>query len=322
MSEDMATARRYTTNMPSAGIASFLRAPICEDFAKLSADVAVLGIPYDSGVSYRPGTRLGPRDIRSQSVRYAAWGTGNAAGYWDINQKRRFVSDVSIVDCGDVDVIYYDIEANMARITSSVEALLAAKALPVLLGGDHSVTFPAVCAFKSLAPIDIVHIDAHMDWRDDIDGIRHSSASPLRRCKELGFVRNMVQLGIRDVRTRENDYADAISQGVQIVTREEIRNRGVEAVTAELPELGNVYVTIDIDGLDPSIAPGTGSPTVDGLLYHEARSLLQGVAQKGNVVGFDLVEVNPFIDPHGQTSLLATTLIIEFLGAIFASRGR
>ena len=239
-----------------------------------------------------------------------------------MNQKKRFLRDVSIVDCGDVDITYFDIAANMAKITESVSALLARGALPVILGGDHSVTFPNVRAFAPLGPIDIVHIDAHMDWRDDIAGVRFTNASPLRRSKELPFVRHMVQLGIRDVRTRENDYADATAQGVQIVTREDIREKGVAAVLGAMPELGNVFVTIDIDGLDPSIAPGTGSPTVDGLLYHEVRALLQGVAARGNVVGFDLVEVNPFIDVEGQTSLLATTLIIEFLGAIFAARGR
>ncbi|MCS0496840.1 agmatinase [Ancylobacter sp. MQZ15Z-1] len=317
-----APAPRYAAYMPSAGIASFLRSPICEDFAQVEADVAVLGIPYDCGVGYRPGTRFGPREIRNQSTRYAAWGTGNAAGYWDVNRKQRFLKDVSMVDCGDVDITYFDIDANMAKITASVGALLARGALPVILGGDHSVTFPNVRAFEALGPIDIVHIDAHMDWRDEIAGVRYTNASPLRRAKELPFVRHMVQLGIRDVRTRESDYEDALSQGVRIFTREDIREQGVNAVLEAMPELGNVFVTIDIDGFDPSIAPGTGSPTVDGLLYHEARALLQGVAARGRVVGFDLVEVNPFIDVEGQTSLLATTLILEFLGAIFAARGR
>lgn len=317
-----APAPRYSTYMPSAGIASFLRSPICEEFAKVTADVAILGIPYDCGVGYRPGTRFGPREIRNQSTRYAAWGTGNAAGYWDVNQKKRFLQDVSIVDCGDVDIAYFDIDTNMAKITQSVAAILKTGALPVMIGGDHSVTFPNVRAFEPFGPIDIVHIDAHMDWRDDVGGVRLTNASPLRRSKELPFVRHMVQLGIRDVRTRENDYVEATERGVRIFTREDIRERGIRGILESLPELGNTFVTIDIDGLDPSIAPGTGSPTVDGLLYHEVRGLLQGVAARGNVVGFDLVEVNPFIDVEGQTSLLATTLIIEFLGAIFAAKGR
>ena len=148
----------------------------------------------------------------------------------------------------------------------------------------------------------------------------HASGSPLRRIRELDFIRNITHLGIRDIRSRAADYADATRLGSAIVTREQIRAEGPAAIVESMPAMGNTYVTIDIDGLDPSIAPGTGSPAVDGLLYHEVRKLLQGVAAKGNVVGFDLVEVNPLVDLHGQTSLLATTLIAEFLGAIFSSR--
>jgi agmatinase len=169
--------------------------------------------------------------------------------------------------------------------------------------------------------VHLVQIDAHLDWRDEVGGVRHANASPLRRSKELPFVRNMVHLGIRDVRTSPDQVADAEAAGAVVVTREEIRERGVAGVLERFPELGNTFVTIDIDGLDPSIAPGTGSPTADGLLYHEVRDLLQGVTRRGKVVGFDLVEVNPMVDHYGQTCLLASTLIMEFLGAIFASRG-
>jgi len=227
-----------------------------------------------------------------------------------------------MVDCGDVDIAYYDFENNRRKMTSNIEAILDRGAFPVLIGGDHSVTFPNVCAFSRFGPVDIVHIDAHMDWRDEIDGVRHANASPLRRSKELPFVRNMVHLGIRDVRTSDDQIADAEAAGAKVFTREQIRELGVKGVLERMPKLGNVFVTIDIDGLDPSIAPGTGSPTVDGLLYHEVRGLLQGVSKMGKVVGFDLVEVNPMVDHYGQTCLLASTLILEFLGAIFASQGR
>jgi agmatinase len=239
-----------------------------------------------------------------------------------------------MVDCGDVDVTYYDFDINRRKMTSSIEAILDRGAFPVLIGGDHSVTFPNVCAFSRFGPLDIVHIDAHMDWRDEIGGIKFANASPLRRSKELPFVRNMAQLGIRDVRTSDDQITDAENAGARIFTREQIREQGVKAILEQLPPLGNTFVTIDIDGLDPSIllspvagrrspiAPGTGSPTVDGLLYHEVRSLLQGVAKRAHLVGFDLVEVNPFVDVHGQTCLLAATLILEFLGAIFDGRDR
>jgi len=313
---------RYAANLPSVGLVSMFRSPICEDFSKLEADIAFLGIPYDGGIGFRPGTRFGPREIRAFSVRYSAWGGHSPSGYWDVNQRKRFLKGLRMVDCGDVDIAYYDFEYNRRKMTSSIEAILDKSAFPVLIGGDHSVTFPNVCAFSRFGPLDIVHIDAHMDWRDQIAGVKHANASPLRRSKELPFVRNMVHLGIRDVRTSDDQIADAEAAGAKVFTREQIRDLGVKGVLERMPKLGNTFVTIDIDGLDPSIAPGTGSPTVDGLLYHEVRALLQDVAKMGKVVGFDLVEVNPMVDHYGQTCLLASTLILEFLGAIFASQRR
>lgn len=313
---------RYAANLPSVGLVSMFRSPICEDFSKIDADIAFLGIPYDGGIGFRPGTRFGPREIRTFSVRYSAWGGHTPNGYWDVNQRKRFLKAMRMVDCGDVDIAYYDWANNRRKITSNIEAILDRGAFPVLIGGDHSVTFPDVCAFSRFGPLDIVHIDAHMDWRDEIGGVKEANASPLRRSKELPFVRNMVHLGIRDVRTSDDQIADAEAAGAKVFTREMIRELGPKGVVERMPKLGNTFVTIDIDGLDPSIAPGTGSPTVDGLLYHEVRALLQGVTKIGKVVGFDLVEVNPMVDHYGQTCLLASTLILEFLGAIFASQGR
>lgn len=312
---------RYTANLPSVGLSTFFRFPACEDFSKVDADVAFLGVPYDCGIGFRPGTRFGPKEIRSMSMRYSAWGGHKATGYWDVNTRQQKLEGVRMVDCGDVDIAYYDFEVNRRNISRSVEALLDQGAFPVIVGGDHSVTFPNVCAFSRFGPLDIVQIDAHMDWRDEIAGVRYANASPLRRSKELPFVRNMVQIGIRDVRTSADQVADAEAAGAVVVTREMVRELGTSEVLDRLPDFGNTFVTIDIDGLDPSIAPGTGSPTADGLLYHEVRAILQGVAARANVVGFDLVEVNPMVDEHGRTCLLASTLILEFLGAIFDRKG-
>ncbi len=310
--------QRYTANLPSVGLATFMKAPVCEDFSKIDADVAVLGIPYDAGIGFRPGTRFGPREIRNYSVRYSGWGSWHGgSGYWDVNTKRRMLTNTRIVDCGDVDVAYYDFERNMGLMTDGARAILDRGALPVLIGGDHSVTYPLVRAFERFAPLDVVHIDAHLDWIDHVDGIKFANGSPLRRVKELPFVREMTHLGIRCLRSRESDYADATRSGARVFTRRLIREQGTRAILEQMPQMNNIYVSIDIDGLDPSIAPGTGSPTVDGLLYHEVSELLQGVARKGRVVGFDVVEVNPYVDLHGQTCLLATTMIAEFLGAIF-----
>ena len=308
---------RYKANMPSVGITSFLKLPIIEDLSNLNTDVGFLGIPYDVGNSWRPGTRFGPREIRNYSTRYSGWGGSQQKGYWDINQNKRFLEDISMSDCGDVDVAYYDIERNRKIITQTVKKILKAGTFPVVIGGDHSITYPCICAFEDFKSLDIIQIDAHLDWIDEVDGIRYANGSPMRRSMELDFTNKMVQLGIRCIRSRESDYNFAKSQGSQIFTRQDIRQKGVDEIVEKLPPLGNVYVSIDIDGLDPSIAPGTGSPTVDGLLYYEVINLLKGITKKSNVVGFDIVEVNPMVDLSGQTCLLATTLILEFLGMIF-----
>ena len=308
---------RYKANMPSVGITSFLKLPIIENLSNLNTDVGFLGIPYDVGNSWRPGTRFGPREIRNYSARYSGWGGSQQKGYWDINQNKRFLEDISMSDCGDVDVAYYDIERNRKIITQTVKKILKAGTFPVVIGGDHSITYPCICAFEDFKSLDIIQIDAHLDWIDEVDGIRYANGSPMRRSMELDFTNKMVQLGIRCIRSRESDYNFAKSQGSQIFTRQDIRQKGVDEIVEKLPPLGNVYVSIDIDGLDPSIAPGTGSPTVDGLLYYEVINLLKGITKKSNVVGFDIVEVNPMVDLSGQTCLLATTLILEFLGMIF-----
>jgi len=308
---------RYKANMPSVGITSFLKLPITENLSNLNTDVGFLGIPYDVGNSWRPGTRFGPREIRNYSTRYSGWGGSQQKGYWDINQNKRFLEDISMSDCGDVDVAYYDIERNRKIITQTVKKILKAGTFPVVIGGDHSITYPCICAFEDFKSLDIIQIDAHLDWIDEVDGIRYANGSPMRRSMELDFTNKMVQLGIRCIRSREIDYNFAKSQGSQIFTRQDIRQKGVDEIVEKLFPLGNVYVSIDIDGLDPSIAPGTGSPTVDGLLYYEVINLLKGITKKSNVVGFDIVEVNPMVDLSGQTCLLATTLILEFLGMIF-----
>ena len=171
------------------------------------------------------------------------------------------LQNTRIVDCGDVDIAYYGIDRNMPLITQDVKVILARKALPVLLGGDHSVSFPIVQVSRisrrstSFMPLDIVHVDSHLDFIDDVEGLKFASGSPLRRTRELS---HMIHFGTRDIRSHEADYQEAARRGSRIFTREEIREVGTKAVIEELPEMGNIYVTIDVDGLDPSIAPGTG----------------------------------------------------------------
>jgi agmatinase len=309
-------------NLPFTGIASFCKFPIQTDLEDLSTDVAIFGIPWDEGIGYRPGPRFGPRSLREYSTRFGFHERAvREGGFWDIEKKKRYLEDVRFVDCGDQDILYLKVEETFSAITDSVNKLLSAGAFPVILGGDHSITFPVVRAFQGFRPLHILHLDAHLDYNDSVEGVLWANGSPVKRISELDFVGKIVQVGMRGIRAREDAYRDSASRNNTIFTMNEYRLKGVEEVLRSLPDGGNLYVTIDIDVLDPSIAPGTSSPEFDGMTYREIKNLLTSAASRSKVVGFDLVEVNPFLDSIGLTQSAAVTVILEFLGAIFA-RGR
>jgi agmatinase len=305
-------------NLPFTGIASFCKFPIHTDLEDLSTDVAIFGIPWDEGIGYRPGPRFGPRSLREYSTRFAFHERAvREGGFWDIEKKKRCLEDVRFVDCGDQDILYLKVEETFSAITDSVNKLLSAGAFPVILGGDHSITFPVVRAFQRFRPLHILHLDSHLDYNDSVEGVLWANGSPIKRISELDFVGKIVQVGMRGIRAREDAYRDSIARGNSIFTIEEFRRAGAEAIVDQLPAEGNLYVTVDIDVLDPSIAPGTSSPEFDGMTYREIKGLLTSAVSRRKVVGLDLVEVNPFLDPIGLTQSAAVMVILEFLGAIF-----
>ena len=305
-------------NLPFTGIASFCKFPIHTDLETLSADVAIFGVPWDEGVGYRPGARFGPRSIREYSTRFAFHERGvKKRGYWDIENKKRYLENIRLKDCGDQDILYLKVEETFSAITDSMGKILSAKAFPVVLGGDHSITIPVVRAFRKYKPLHIVHLDAHLDYNDSIEGVLLANGSPIKRVSEFDFIGEIIQIGVRGIRAREDAYKDSLSRGNKIITIADLRRQGVDGVIRKIPKGGNLYVTIDIDVLDPSIAPGTSSPEFDGMTYKEIRDLLIGIASRSKVVGFDGVEVNPFLDAIGLTQSAAVMIILEFLGAIF-----
>ena len=313
---------RYPVNLPYVGIASFAKLPVVEDLATVEADVAILGVPWDAGVGYRPGARFGPRGIREYSTRFAFGERGlKPDGYWDIELGRRLLAGVRIVDCGDTDALYLDVDYTFDGISAAVRALAGRGALVVALGGDHSVTFPVVRGLDAAGPFDVIHLDAHLDYTDEVHGVRLANSSPIRRIGELPFVGHIAQLGIRGIRAREDAYRAALARGNTVVTMAQLRERGVAAVLDALPlRHGRCYVSVDIDALDPAIAPGTGSPEFDGFSHALMREMVRGIAARWPVVAFDLVEVSPPLDPGGLTQMLAAQLVLEFAGAICEAR--
>jgi len=233
------------------------------------------------------------------------------------------VDQVRIVDVGDADIIHTDTMASHANIEKGVRAILAAGAMPVMLGGDHSVHIPCIRAFDDQPPVHIIHIDAHLDFVDERHGVRYGHGNPLRRASEMAHVTGFSQLGIRNVSSsNRDDYAAARAAGSDILSVRQFRALGPAGVLARVPEGVRYYLTIDIDGFDPSIAPGTGTPSHGGFLYYEILEFLQGLASRGQVVGIDLVEVAPDYDRDGTTAFLAAQVLMNLLGFIFHAQGR
>jgi agmatinase len=193
----------------------------------------------------------------------------------------------------------------------------------VVLGGDHSIHAPVIKAFDTMGPIHIIHFDAHLDFVDERHGVRYGHGNPLRRASEMAHITGMTQLGIRNVSSsNQQDYKDARAAGSNILSVRQIRKMGVPAVLAMIPAGTHYYMTIDIDGFDPSIAPGTGTPSHGGFLYYEVLEIIQAVVRReaGNIVGIDLVEVAPAYDSSGITSILAAQLLLNTIGFIFHER--
>ena len=227
-----------------------------------------------------------------------------------------------IVDIGDADIVHTDTAQSHANIRTGVQAILRAGALPVVIGGDHSINIPCIEAFADQGPIHILQIDAHLDFVDERHGVKVGHGSPLRRAAEKAYVTGMTQVGIRNVSSTARDgYEAARAMGSDILSVRQFRALGPQGVAARIPKGARLYVTIDIDGFCPSIAPGTGTPSHGGFLYYEVLELLQQVAMAHDIVGIDLVEVAPDYDHSQSTAILAAQVLLNFLGFIFHARG-
>ena len=300
-------------NLPFVGLCSFGKYPICTDWDTIDADVAVLGAPFDFGTQYRPGARFGPRAIREASTLFSF----GHAGAYDHEDDITYLEaeKTRIVDIGDADIIHTNTEQSHANIEAGVRAILRAGAIPVVLGGDHSVNIPAINAFSDEEPFHLVQVDAHLDFVDERHGVTAGHGNPMRRAAEKPYVTGLSQIGIRNVSSTARDgYEDARRFGSDIMSVRQFRTLGVEAVLDRIPAGKRYYVTIDIDGFDPSIAPGTGTPSHGGFLYYEILELMDGLARRGDIIGLDLVEVAPDYDPTGSTSTLAAQLLLNIIG--------
>ncbi|CAB3800015.1 Guanidinobutyrase [Paraburkholderia caffeinitolerans] len=310
-------------DLPFVGHCTFAKSPVCLDWDRIDADVAILGAPNDMGTQWRSGARFGPRSIREASTLFSF---GHAGAYDHEDDALYLTRDqVRMVDVGDADIVHTDMAASNANIESAVRKILENGAMPITLGGDHSIHAPVIQAFEGRGPIHIVHFDAHLDFVDERHGVRYGHGNPLRRASEMQHISGMTQLGIRNVSSsNRSDYDAARAAGSDIMSVRDVRRLGTQGVLERIPEGRAYYITIDIDGFDPSIAPGTGTPSHGGFTYYEVLEIIQGLARRshGNVVGMDLVEVAPAYDPAGVTPILAAQLLLNSIGFIFHARSQ
>ena len=306
-------------DLPFVGFSTFMKSPVCTDWSTLDADVAVLGVPNDMCCQYRSGSRFGPRGIREASTLFS-FGHGGA---YDHESDRTYLTadQVRIVDAGDVDVVHSDVPQTHANTEAAVRAILDRNAMPLILGGDHSISIPCMRAFDRFDDIHVIHVDAHIDYVDERHGVREGHGNVMRRASEHPFISGMTHIGIRNVSSsNRKDHETARANGSDIVSVRQFREMGLGALMERIPAGKNYYITLDIDGFDPSIAPGTGTPSHGGFQYYEILELMQRVAAHGNVVGMDLVEVAPPYDPSGTTAVLAAQILMNTVGYIFYER--
>jgi agmatinase len=295
---------------PFIGIPSFMRLPVSRELKNV--DVAILGVPFDSGTSYRTGTRFGPRKIRESSL--LIWGHNSTLNVTPLKK-------MNVVDYGDVSVIPPSIEHTMTAITETAGEIIKGGTKLITLGGDHSIALPLLRAHaQKYGPVSLVHIDAHLDtWESEFDAVSYSHGTPFRHALNEGLIRKdeYMQIGIRGPLSGENDYADAKALGARTVTIHEVMEKGVKEVLKEVHERmkGPVYVTVDIDSADPAYAPGTGTPEVGGLTSYQLLQLIRGLHGL-DLIGFDLVEVSPPYDHGDITSILAANIAFEYLSLL------
>lgn len=290
------------------GIASMFRLPV-QEFSE-GLDVAIIGVPLDVGTSNRSGTRFGPRQIRSESVLVRPYGMATGAAPFDSFQ---------IADTGDVVLNPYSLAKSVDLIEQHYFSVTQAGCIPASLGGDHTITLPILRALaRKHGPLALVHVDAHADTNDDMSGERITHGTVFRRALEEGLVdpEKMIQIGLRATGYATDDFDWARRKGVQVVTAEACWYQSLAPLMADFRKrIGPkepTYLSFDIDGLDPSVAPGTGTPEPGGLTGSQGLEIIRGCAGL-NLVGCDLVEVSPPYDSCGNTALLAANLVFEML---------
>jgi len=303
---------------PICGPRSFLNFPICDDLDALQADIAILGIPY--GQPYAMGGGANPQSQGPMAIRAASDRVSMGLQQWDFDLGGTLLNGTAtrVVDCGNVPGDPFDPVEHYRRAEAAVRKILAAGALPLVMGGDHGIPIPVFRAFDGYEPgaVTLIHIDAHIDWRDEVNGVREGYSSPIRRASEMAHIGEIFQLGIRGTGSaREEEFRAAEAYGAHIVTAYEIHDHGMAKVLESIPDAGQYYITLDVDGIDPALMPGVLAPVAGGLMFHQIHKLIHGLATKGRIVGMDINEFAPSNDIGGIGAVVCGQIMSNLIGA-------
>jgi len=307
------------TEAPVSSSRTFLDFPFAGNLDELDADVAILGVPF--GMPYQASTMANDQSRAPDVLR-------GTASMEDIEYtKNHFDFDlggylldgknVKVVDCGNVTADRSDHKEHYRRAEQAARKVFSNNTILIALGGDHGIPIPIMRALDVFdEPITLVHVDAHLDWRDDVNGETEGYSSPIRRASEMPWINRIVQIGLRGIGSaRAEEVADARAYGADLITAYELHDIGMDAVLDRIPNGGPYYLTIDADGIDPTIMPAVLAPTPGGLDWMQLRKLVHGLVEKGRVVGMDLVEIAPKNDVGSITMVHAERLISNFIGA-------
>jgi agmatinase len=304
------------TIAPSTGHQTFLYSRLADQLDDLSAHIAFLGIPYGNAYDYHAivnDQANAPAAMRRASDRLIR----SIERYdFDLGGPLYDNQPIDVVDCGDVRATPGDTTGHLKRAEQVVRQILAADAMPIVLGGDHGTPIPVLRAFEGQGPITLVQIDQHIDWRDEVNGVREGLSSPIRRASEMPHIGEIFQIGLRATGSaRTEEVAAARSYGAHLITAYELHDTGMDAVLARIPDGGRYYITLDMDGMDPGEAPAVAAPCPGGVTFVQARKLIHGLVKKGRVVGMDVVEITPTTDVNQITCITAGRLIVNLIGA-------
>lgn len=303
------------TTAPRRDHPTFLYSELATDLDNLQADIAFLGIPF--GSAYSVAEISNDQSTMPAAMRQASDRIVRSLERYDFDLGGPLYAGKPIrtVDCGDVRADIHDLKSHVERAEQAVRKILAAGAMPIVLGGDHAIPIPVLRAFAGQGPITLIQIDQHLDWRDEVGGVRDGLSSPIRRASEMAHVGQIFQIGLRATGSARQEEVDAaLARGAHLISAYELHDVGMDAILARIPDGGRYYITIDMDGMDCAIAPAVAAPMPGGVTFLQARKLIHGLVSKGRVVGMDVVEITPREDINKITCITAGRLIVNLIG--------